>query len=99
METTKETLPRRFAALHDLLTGIEHRRKSWHDFWPPLADIHSVIQQRQPQGSLAGSAMLQLYQATAAGRSRDVERARIALQNAEVTLKLSDTTAAEEDGK
>jgi hypothetical protein len=43
--------------------------------------------------------MLQLYQATAAGRSRDVERARIALQNAEVTLKLSDTTAAEEDGK
>ena len=91
MEANMNMLRKQFAALHDVLAGIEHGKQLWHHFWPLLADLQSVIQQRQPGGSLAADAWLELDKAKAPARARDVEGVRVAVQNAAVTLKLADT--------
>lgn len=62
----------------------------WYDFWPLLADIHSLVQQRQPGGSLAMDTLQELDSARAAARSKDLESAHPAVQRAQVMLKLSD---------
>ena len=91
METIKETLRKQFAALDALVAGLEHGQRSWHDFWPMLADIQSMVQHRQPGGIGAGDASLELGRTTTAARSRNVAHVRISLRNAQVMLKLVDT--------
>lgn len=93
METTRETLCSQFAALNELVAGLEHGRRSWYDFWPMLADIQSVIHQRQPGGNCAADASLELGRVMTAARSRDVKHVRISLHNAQIMLKLLDIPA------
>lgn len=90
MDATRERLRKQFATLDQLVAGIEQGRRSWHDFWPSLTEIQALIQQRQPGGSRAGDASLELGRAATAARSRDTEQVRSALDGAQMILKLAE---------
>lgn len=93
MGTIRETLRKQFAAMDELVAELEQGRRSWHEFWPLLAEVQSLVQHRQPGGSSAGEASLELGRTTAAARFRNVAHVRASLRNAQLMLKLVDSPA------